>query len=44
MLSAVDYKFMEHVAEFGLSYGTVEEFNFRKALFAEADKLIEEHN
>ena len=25
--------FMQHVADFGLSYGTIEEFNFRKAIF-----------
>ena len=25
--------FMQHVAEFGLSYGTIEEFNFRQNLY-----------
>ena len=37
-------RFMEHIAEQGLSYGTREEFEFRFALFSEADKKIEEAN
>jgi C1A family cysteine protease len=40
--------FMEHVAEFGLSYGTVEEFNFRQtiweALEAELNLINAEHS
>merc|ERR1711990_1317412 len=37
-------KFLTHVAEFGLSYGTVEEYNFRLANWESLDRLIEEHN
>jgi hypothetical protein len=37
-------KFVEHTSEFGLSFGTQEEFNFRKEIFEENDKIIEEHN
>ena len=37
-------RFMEHIAEQGKSYGTREEFEFRFALFKEADKKIEEAN
>jgi len=48
-MSAVGFAFMQHVAMHGLSYGTVEEFEFRKNLFAEKDAQIkefmsEEHN
>jgi C1A family cysteine protease len=32
--------FMQHVADFGLSYGTVEEFNFRQALWGLVDEQI----
>lgn len=35
---------MKHISEYGLSYGTVEEYNFRKNIFMEAHKFIEEHN
>lgn len=35
---------MEHVAEHGLSYGTINEFNFRKNLFEEVDAQIKEFN
>jgi len=36
--------FLEHVAEFGLSYGTIEEYNFRNTNFMKMDKIINEHN
>jgi len=35
---------MQHVAEHGLSYGTVEEYNFRQSLFDKVDKEINQHN
>ena len=41
-MSAIGFKFMQHVAMHGLSYGTVEEFEFRKAILAEKDAKIEE--
>lgn len=37
-------KFIEHVAEYGLSYGTDAEFDFRMNLFLEKDRLIEAEN
>lgn len=30
-------EFMQHVAQNGLSYGTMEEFNFRQDLFEQVD-------
>jgi len=36
--------FMQHVAEYGHSYGTIEEFNFRKGIFAERHRENEEIN
>jgi hypothetical protein len=35
---------MEHISEHGLSYGTVEEYNFRKNIFDETHAFITEHN
>jgi len=43
-LNAVDFAFIQHVSEHNLSYGTVEEFNFRKNVFAAKDELIKEFN
>lgn len=38
----IDSMFMSHVAEYGLSFGTKEEYNFRKSLFVQANKELEE--
>jgi len=35
---------MNHVADYGLSYGTLEEFNFRAEIFAKVDTVINELN
>jgi len=35
-----DYKFMNFITKFGKSYGTVEEFNFRAALFKKTEEAI----
>jgi len=43
-LGAEDYQFIKYVAEFGKSYGTRAEFNFRQAQFAETLAKIENHN
>jgi len=32
--------FMQHISTFGLSYATIEEFNFRKNLFIETDREL----
>jgi len=32
--------FMQHVADFGLSYGTIEEFNFRQNTWAILDEKL----
>lgn len=37
-------KFMEHVANYGLSFGTQEEYNFRLMIFAENDQYIQKIN
>ena len=44
MLSAVDFSFIHHVAAHNLSYATVEEFNARKAIFAQVDAEINQIN
>ena len=41
MLSAVDFKFIAHVAQNNLSWATIEEFNARKALFTAHDAELE---
>jgi len=43
-MSSVDFDFIRHVATHNLSYGTTEEFNFRKSVFAEVDAAIKEFN
>lgn len=42
--SAIENKFMTHVAEFGLSFGTQEEYAFRLQQFAIKDQFIEKTN
>jgi len=42
--SPMDYKFMEWISEYGKTYGTKAEFEFRSALFKENLAHIEEHN
>lgn len=37
VMTQLDYKFINYVATFGKSYGTVEEYNFRMQVFAEKD-------
>ena len=44
MLSAIDFKFIAHVAEMNLSYATVEEFEARKDLFSQRDAIFEQIN
>ena len=41
---AVEQAFIKHIAEHGLSYGTVEEYNFRLGLFNAIDAEINEIN
>ena len=40
----IDLEFIVHVSQYGLSYGTIEEFNFRKAIFATAHNFVEDIN
>ena len=40
----VQQGFMQHMAEFGLSYGTKEEFNFRLKQFSTLDSELKEIN
>jgi C1A family cysteine protease len=44
MLSAIDFKFISHVATHNLSWATVEEFNARKQFFVSAEAEIERIN
>ena len=44
LMSPVDYKFMEFVTNYGKSYGTVAEFQFRGAQFAKTHEEIEAFN
>lgn len=37
-------KFVKHMDEFSLSYGTKQEFEFRMAIYQEKDVLINDHN
>jgi len=39
-----DYKFMKHISEHGLSYGTVEEFNFRSGIFGGKEEEFHQWN
>jgi cathepsin F len=40
----VEREFVQHIAEYGKSYATKEEYQFRLALFAEKHAAIAEHN
>ena len=40
----MNYKFMQHISEYGKSYITMEEFAARKEIFAATDARIQEHN
>ena len=42
--SANDIEYLTHMSTYGKSYITLEEYNFRKAIFEDKKKLIEEHN
>jgi cathepsin L len=43
-MSLTDIKFIQHVAQFGLNFASVEEFNMRKAIFEINDAFIAEEN
>ena len=43
-MQAVQSVFMQHIADHGLSYGTIEEYNFRLGLFSAIDAEIAAHN
>jgi len=44
VLTSMDYEFMSFVTEYGKSYGTVAEFNFRQTQFAKTHNEIEAFN
>ena len=44
MMTAQDYEFMRYVTEYGKTYGTKAEFEFRSALFKQELAHIEEEN
>ena len=41
MQGANAMQFMQHMSEHGLSYGTIEEFNFRKGLFDQTEQGLQ---
>jgi KDEL-tailed cysteine endopeptidase len=43
-INDLDIKFMNHCVKYGLAWDTVEEYNYRKNIFANADAFIEQHN
>jgi len=43
-MQAITTTFMQHIAANGLSYGTIEEYNFRLDLFKSVDAQINAHN
>ena len=44
IMTEADYKFMAHVVEFGKSYGTRAEYEFRSAVFKKNLEEVEAHN
>jgi len=44
IMNSMDFKFINYVAQHNKVFKTTEEFNFRKQIFEEADREIEEHN
>ena len=43
-MQAIQSTFMQHIADHGLSYGTIEEYNFRLNIFSGIDAEIQAHN
>ena len=44
LASASDLEYMTHLNKYGKSYLTLEEYQFRKAIFEKNKTMIEEHN
>ena len=44
LATANDIEYMTHLNKYGKSYLTLEEYNFRKAVFLDNKQFIEEHN
>jgi len=44
LMTQYDYRFMAHIVEYGKSYGTKEEFEFRKALFIQNAEEVDAIN
>lgn len=40
----IDFAYSEHLTRFGLVYNSVDEYETRKAIFAQTDSFIREHN
>jgi hypothetical protein len=40
----IQSKFQEHISQYGISYGTKEEYEFRMEIFAKNDAFIRESN
>lgn len=39
-----DFEFMQYISKHGRSYASLAEYEFRKALYTNADAVIKEHN
>jgi cathepsin L len=44
LMTSADYQFMQYVSEYGKSYGTKAEFEFRSNIFKQNLEIIAEHN
>ena len=44
MLTAANYAFIKHVAEYNLTYATIAEYNAREAIFIQRHEAIEAEN
>ena len=44
LIGNIEYKFMQHIAQWAKQYESLEEFNARLQIFAERDAIIEEIN
>lgn len=44
LAAANEERYLKHMAQFGKSYLTLEEYNFRKAIFDQNMQVVDAHN